>query len=289
MPNAHSACVTNVATVIGNELDPEPANNSGSSEVCTTPPPPPPSAKVTIDKTASDNRVWVGETVTYQLVVKNEGPGVATSVKVDDPVPGSLDARSATSTQGNCSLAGNNVHCELGTLAVGQTATITVQAIAEEVGDTTNTAKVDSASCTTHPCDEDPEKVTVVEPRLRLTKQVSKRVLRAGQTTVYTIRVSNPSGVRLRNVRTCDRLPAGLVYVSSKPKAKLSGGQHCWTVKRLGAGQSRTYKVTVRALRGTSGRKVNTATATSPDAKRAQAKRTVVVIAEAPKPTIVTG
>jgi hypothetical protein len=66
--------------------------------------------------------------------------------------------------------------------------------------------------------------------------------------------------------------------VSSSPKAKLSKGKYCWTAKQLRAGQRKTYKLTVRALQGIRpGKKVNHATAKSPDAKTKRAKRTVRV------------
>jgi uncharacterized repeat protein (TIGR01451 family) len=276
-PATGGTCVTNGATVDGQQHDPEAANNTSTVTTCTTPLPPGP-ANVTIDKTVSAPRVTVGETVSFRMVARNNGPGVAVNAKVDDNLPSRLDARTASSEQGTCSVAGNRIHCELGTMAVGQEVTITVRARAIRSGRATNTATVDSESCSTHPCDEDPARVTIVKPKLRLSKAVDQRTLRAGETTNYTIRVSNPSDVRVSNVRTCDRLPAGLVYVSSKPTARLTGGQHCWTVRQLAAGASRTYRVVVRALRGTDGRRVNTATATSPDARRAQARRAVRVI-----------
>ena len=94
----------------------------------------------------------------------------------------------------------------------------------------------------------------------------------------YRIRVRNPTKGEARKVKVCDRLPSGLTYVSSKPRAKRSGSQRCWTVKTLSAGKSRTFHVTVRAAKGANGRKVNTATLSSPDTKRATAKDPVRVL-----------
>lgn len=81
----------------------------------------------------------------------------------------------------------------------------------------------------------------------------------------------------IRDVRTCDLLPPGLVYVSSKARARPSKGRYCWTARRLGAGESRTYRLTARALSGTSGRRVNRATSTSRDTGNARARRAVRV------------
>jgi uncharacterized repeat protein (TIGR01451 family) len=141
-------------------------------------------------------------------------------------------------------------------------------------GNTTNAANING--CPTTPCAEVP--VKIVKPKLRVSKKASKRTINAGDTIRYRIRVRNPSEAAVRNVRVCDRLPSGLVYVSSKPKAKVSKGRNCWTVKSLKAGKRKTFKVTVRALSGTSGRKVNRVTATSPNARgTARAKRTIRV------------
>jgi hypothetical protein len=80
-----------------------------------------------------------------------------------------------------------------------------------------------------------------------------------------------------RNVRVCDRPSSGLRLVSSKPRARRSGSQRCWRIKRLGARKSRTYRVTARAARGANGRLVNRATGTSPDARQATARAGVRV------------
>jgi len=83
----------------------------------------------------------------------------------------------------------------------------------------------------------------------------------------------------VRNVRVCDRLPSGLVYVSSESEAKLTKSGYCWMAKALSAGRSQTYRITVSAVDGTSGRKVNRATTSSSGANTARASRAVRVLA----------
>jgi uncharacterized repeat protein (TIGR01451 family) len=234
--------------------------------------------EVSVDKRASDGRVVVGDTVTYRLMAKNNGAGQAGGVVVEDRVPSRLDVRGADSTQGDCSVSGNRVRCELGTLAAGQEATVTVRALATEAGATTNTGIVIAERCPGGQCDTDPARVTIVEPTLGLSKGADARTVRAGETTTYTIRVRNPSKRAVRNVRTCDHLPAGMVPVSATPKVKVSKGRYCWTAKRIGAGKSKTYELTVRALLGARGRTVNRATAGSSEAKTGKASRTVRVL-----------
>jgi uncharacterized repeat protein (TIGR01451 family) len=156
-----------------------------------------------------------------------------------------------------------------------------VTAVAIKPGLTTNTAIVAAPTPAVDPPANNTGKVTVriLEPKLRLTKSVDRSSPRAGETATYTIRVTNPSKRSVPNVRVCDRLPSGLVYVSSRTKAKLTKSGYCWTAKRLWAGRSEAYRITVRALPGTSGRKVNHATASSSAATTARATRTVRVLA----------
>jgi uncharacterized repeat protein (TIGR01451 family) len=187
--------------------------------------------------------------------------------------------RSASSTQGDCDVSGNRVRCEIGTLASGAEATVTLRAVAVEAGQSTNTGIVVAERCPAAQCDTDPARVTIVKPKLRVAKTADKARVRAGGLVSYTIRVTNPSKAAVRNVRTCDHLPAGLVAVKASPKVKVSEGRYCWTAKRIGAGKSKSYELTVRTLPGAAGRTVNRATASSAGVRdTARAARAVRVL-----------
>jgi uncharacterized repeat protein (TIGR01451 family) len=211
---------------------------------------------------------------------------------VRDTVPEQFDVvRVTAGTGATCTVDDRLVRCTLPAMGVRERLEVQIRVRAIDPGGTVNQAFLDPPPqvCCAPPPPEVP--VRVVKPNLGLTKGVNKKTIRAGQKVTYTIRTSNPSNATLRNVRTCDDLPPGLVFVSAKPKAKLSKGQYCWTERRLGAGKSRTYKLTARATQGIRpGKKVNRATATSPDAKRKRAKRTIRVrSAGATRPDAVTG
>jgi uncharacterized repeat protein (TIGR01451 family) len=232
-----------------------------------------------ISKVASDQRVRLGEELTYTLTVENAGPDTSNAGGVvRDAVPAQFDVLDVTAGAGaTCKVDDRDVRCELGAMTAGQKIEVKVRAKAIRAGGTVNVAFLEEC-CNKPPEPTPPVPVQVVKPKLGLTKGANKKVLRAGQKVTYTIRVRNPSDATLRNVRTCDDLPKGLAYVSSSPKAKLSKGKYCWTAKQLRAGQRKTYKLTVRALQGIRpGKKVNHATAKSPDAKTKRAKRTVRV------------
>jgi uncharacterized repeat protein (TIGR01451 family) len=72
-----------------------------------------------------------GGTVTYTVTVTNSGTAAAESVVISDDVDDSFTGVTATSTVGTCSVGGNNrVTCNVGTLAGGTSATITITATA---------------------------------------------------------------------------------------------------------------------------------------------------------------
>jgi uncharacterized repeat protein (TIGR01451 family) len=284
---AGSGCVTNTATVGGDAFDPTPDNNSDSAQVCVGGPPPT-AFDLEVDKRASARRVWLGQAVTYRIVVRNNGPGAAPDAKLTDTYNAAATVVSVRTTKGRCTRR-LPITCDLGRIEAGGRVTVTAVIRPRDVGRVRNAASATSCCGTdTDPSNNlDRADVRVRRVALRLSKVASQEVVRGGQTFGYRIRVRNPTRGQARNIRVCDRLPSGLRYVSAKPRARVSGRQQCWTIRRLGARKSRTYAVTVRAAPGAVGRKVNTATLTSPDAsRRLRARDAVRILGQA---TPVTG
>jgi uncharacterized repeat protein (TIGR01451 family) len=170
------------------------------------------------------------------------------------------------------------VSCSLGAIPSGGKATIRIVVIPQAAGKVRNTATVTGLGVDPETADDvDAVTVAVAKPALRLVVRANRTSVEAGQRIRYTIEVTNPIGLVLRRVRTCDHLPAGLVYVSSNARAKPFKGRHCWTTRRLGAHKTVAYRLTARALNGISGRHTNRASASSPDAVRVQERSTVNV------------
>ena len=101
----------------------------------------PSSADLSLTKTASPNPGQNGVPLSYHITATNNGPAVANNVKVVDTLPAGVAFVSATTTQGNCSGSGP-VNCNLGTLAVGASAIVTINVTPSAAGQVVNSATV---------------------------------------------------------------------------------------------------------------------------------------------------
>jgi uncharacterized repeat protein (TIGR01451 family) len=124
-------------------------------------------ADLAITKTSSASWVYVDNTMTYTVTIKNSGPSTATNVVVNDPLPSGTVFDSATSTQGTCD---NTVTCTVGSMSKGATVTITINVHQTQAGFFTNTATVTASES-----DQDPSNnsaTVVTEARVRPTTLV---------------------------------------------------------------------------------------------------------------------
>lgn len=101
-----------------------------------------PDADLSIDKTSPQSEVFVGDNVTYNLTVSNAGPADATGVIVTDALPEGTSFVSASPTQGMCTESSGTVTCELGEIANGGMASITLLVSADAAGAIVNTVDV---------------------------------------------------------------------------------------------------------------------------------------------------
>jgi uncharacterized repeat protein (TIGR01451 family) len=100
-------------------------------------------------KSVTPTSLQVGGVATFTMTVTNTGPSAASNVVVSDPLPAGLTYVSSTASQGTASFANNTLTANLGSLARGSSATVTVRVTAPSVGRYTNTATVGAAETET--------------------------------------------------------------------------------------------------------------------------------------------
>jgi uncharacterized repeat protein (TIGR01451 family) len=88
-----------------------------------------------ITKTASTSQVTEGGAFSYTISVENIGDASATNVVVTDDLDNNLTGVSVSASQGTCDPvgAGNTIECDLGTIAAGASATVTINATAPQL------------------------------------------------------------------------------------------------------------------------------------------------------------
>ncbi len=289
---AASGDVPNTATVSGADKDTEPGNNQSTASVKVEPKPTPPTPQfdLVVTKKAAAKTIVVGATEKYTITVDNNGPDTAPNVIMKDTFNHNGTVVSATPSAGSCEKA-MPLTCSLGDLKAGATVTITVVIRPlESDSPERNAASATGEGTDTNPKNNMDTADITVTPKLRVAKTVDRRSVKAGGILHYTIRVTNLSKYLARNVRTCDRMPSGLAYIGSKPKATLTKGTPCWSAAKLGGHKSVVYHVTAKVLRSAKGAERNVATAKGPGGKPVRGAAAVTVARpEKPKPTPVTG
>jgi uncharacterized repeat protein (TIGR01451 family) len=105
-----------------------------------------PAADLSVAKSDSPDPATKGASLTYSIVVTNNGPGSAEDVQLTDSLPANVQFVSAASTAGSCAQTDGTVSCNLGDLSNGASVTVTIIVTPKKVGTITNTAQVSSMS-----------------------------------------------------------------------------------------------------------------------------------------------
>lgn len=223
-------------------------------------------ADLSLAKTVDQPRPNVGDTVTFAVTLRNDGPAVATNVAVSDVLPAGLALVSATADAG--SYRPGTGLWTVGTLPVGAQAQLLMVARATRGGLLTNTAQVsaadqrdpDSTPGNGNPGEDDQASAQVrpLVADLRLSKGASNYTAHTGDTLVYTIAVTNDGPDAASGVAVSDPLPSGLVFQSaSASQGSYDPTTGSWAVGDLGSGQRAT--LTLSTLVATDRKVINTA------------------------------
>ena len=212
-------------------------------------------ADVRLQKSVSNATPAFGANVAYTLTVTNEGPDAATGLTVQDLLPASMTY--VTHSGGTYSSATGL--WSIGTLNASASASLEITARVNGTGSIVNTAQVsamneydaDSTPNNNDPAEDDQDTAIItVAPAvdLSLDKSASPMDPGNGETTVFTLRVTNSSphddatGVVVR-----DNLVAGLRYVSSTGDGSYDPDTGLWTVGAVAkSGGTRSIALTVR-------------------------------------------
>ena len=102
----------------------------------------------------SPDPALVGVPVTYTITVAADGPGSAVDVRVSEGLTITATVDSATATQGSCNLFPHGVSCDLGAMASGTTATVTIVGTPGSTGALTSNAVVQITGVDPNPAND---------------------------------------------------------------------------------------------------------------------------------------
>ncbi|MFB9063493.1 hypothetical protein ACFFUQ_05615, partial [Flavobacterium branchiarum] len=233
---------TNTASINGTENDPTPGNSTS-----TVTPVPTSVSDQSIVKTVNNTTPAVGSNVVFTLVATNNGPSASTGIIVTDLLPAGYTYVSSTPPIGTTYASGTGVW-NIGTLANGANATLTITATVNATGSYANTASINGNENDPTPGNN----TSTITPNPTATtnrsivKTVNNTTPAVGSNVVFTLVATNNGPSASTGVTVTDLLPAGYTYVSSTPPAgtTYTSGTGIWNIGTLANGANATLTIT---------------------------------------------
>ncbi len=279
---AATGSLVNTATVTTPQgvTDPTPANNTATDTDTLTP-----QADLSITKTDNKTLVVPGTTDSYTIVVTNSGPSVVTGATVADTFPSTYTGVTYTATAtggatGFTASGSGNINDTAVNMPVNSTITYVVTGTvnAAATGTLVNTATVTAPEGTTDPtpANNTATDTDTMTPQVDLvvTKTDGITTIKAGNSTTYTIVITNAGPSVATGASIVDTVPAILTGVTFTATA--TGGATGFTASGTGSiddtnvtmpvGSTITYTVTgTMPISAKAGTLTNTVTASVPE------------------------
>jgi uncharacterized repeat protein (TIGR01451 family) len=239
-----SATASATSTIIDFDL----SNNSASASAHVNPP----ASDMALTMTDLPDPVLAGGTLTYTVVVTNNGPAAANSVVVSNFLPATAAFISANSTKGTVTLDNGVVICNVGTLTNRGGATITIVVRPGFSGTIVASANVTALQFDPIPGNNSVSASTTVNPSSDLAVALAgPESVIVGSNFTYTVTVTNLGPSAATNIVVNDALPGALAFISAtsaQGTVTNSNGLVAWTFGSLASGASATLTIIVNAV-----------------------------------------
>ncbi|MFS4492747.1 HYR domain-containing protein [Maribacter sp. 2308TA10-17] len=263
--NTMGEYLNTVQIIAVDQLDPDstPNNDDGdqseddedNAEIVLIP------ADLSLNKTlsaASNPSPNAGDTVTFELTLTNEGPGIATNVIIEDTLP--IGYTLGTVNDGG-TVSGNVISWDIPNMPVGsQTLSyeVTLNTPTNAVDEYTNVAQIIASDqfdpdSTPNNDDgdqsEDDEISHMIDPPtvdLEINKTVDKQQTFFEDTIVFTVTATNNSSYDATNIGIEDILPSGYILVStSADTGTYNETTFTWEIPFIAIGTTASLEMTV--------------------------------------------
>ena len=241
-----------VTAVDQSDVDSTPGNGVASEDDQASVSITPASADLSLTKTVDDSNPNVGQQVTFNISVMNDGPDAASAIDIRDTLPSGLTFVSAS--PGSGTFNSSTGVWSVPTLAANGSATLAIQANVDNIGDKTNTAEIltssqndpDSTPGNNDPTEDD-QASAVLSPELvdlALSKVVDEANPNVGDTIAYTLSLTNDGPSTATGVQVTDLLPAALSFASALPSiGTYNASNGIWEVGSVAPGATPTLVI----------------------------------------------
>ncbi len=250
---------THIAEVVSSDqfdLDSSPNNDDGDQseddEAALTVAPL--QADLSLTKSVVGNNLTpnVGEQISFEVSVANNGSHLATNVGVEDSLPSGFSFVSYAATSGTYNATTGL--WQVGAIASGGTETLVITVRVNPSGAYTNTAEViasdafdmDSTPGNNNGTEDDQDEVEVAPVDvidLSLTKEINKSPPLVSDNVMFTLTVSNAGPSEATSVEVTDLLPSGYTYVSDNGGGAYNDANGIWNVGTLASGVSESLNI----------------------------------------------
>ena len=210
---ANVSSITNTITITGDSGDGTEVTTSNNSDDEESPLN---VADIVVTKVDSDDPVMLGDDFDYTITVRNNGPAVATNVRINDELPEGVSYRAGTlqvvgAPAGSCDVVDNELTCLIASLAGNDETIVTLGVTGDTSGRKVNTvtARADQQD-PNRGNNTDDEETAVGLVDISLVKTVDKKRVSVGKEVEFTLTVRNNGPDRARQVTITDTLPNGL-------------------------------------------------------------------------------
>lgn len=229
----------------GNNVETEDDQDSVSVRV--------PIADLSVAKTTLTPTANIGETASFEITVRNDGPDIATNVVILDILPSGLTYVSDSQSDSDNDYAADTGLWTIPSLDVGQSVTLQINANVTMAGSFTNTAELiaadqddpDSTANNQLPDEDDQASSTLSTPVIDLSLFKTTTPLRpaVGSEVTFILEIRNDGPDDATGVVVADELPAGFEFVSSSLPVAFSPETGLWNVGAVASGESQTLEI----------------------------------------------
>ena len=222
----------NHISVVGKEYDYNFANNNASEAINVAK-----AADLAVTKMVNNSNPNYLDLVKWTVVVRNNGPDVASGVRVSDVLPAGLVYLSSSASVGKYANGVWNV----GKLAKGASATLTIVTMVNKTGSIKNVVSVSGNEFDVDKSNNQASSTVDVDKAadLAVAKVVNNSAPNYGSLVKWTVSVKNNGPDVAHDIVLSDVLPSGLI-IKSVTGNYIDGR---WTIEALKVGESKTFEI----------------------------------------------